>query len=196
MNATRALPTSQFPSFLTAALLPMTAAFPAHAQTTYTTSLPAMVTTVYGAIYPNTSPHYDAINFQTGDGTLLQVDQDVSFTGSTLSNVFTSTTFTSTGGRVSAALLGTDDLTTPFDGRTFIVQNFALDHVDLTTSSANPGDVDLRIQGPGGLNTALSLANSSLNCALTPHFYASSTLTFNVSGTSQISQYFHLHHPP
>lgn len=165
----------------------------ASAQTTYNATLNNMVQNVYGAIFPNTSPHYDAINFATGNGTLLWVDQDVSFTGSTLSNVFTSTTFTSdTGARVSASMLGTDEMLTPVDGRTFIVQNFALDNVDFTTSTGNAtGDVGLRIQGPGGLNTSLTLANSSLNCSLAPHFYVPSALTFNVSGTSQITGWGH-----
>ena len=173
------------------ALLALYAPASVHAQTTYNATLNNTVTNIYGAIYPNTSPHYDAINFATGNGTLLWVDQDVSFNGSTLSNVFTSTTFTSTGGRVSASMLGTDEFITPVDGRTFIVQNFALDNVDFTTSSANLGDVGLRIQGPGGLNTSLTLANSSLNCALAPHFYVPSALTFNVSGTSQITGWGH-----
>jgi|GEM_PF-2271859 len=187
MKANRALQASNVTGFIAAALLPFAAAFPAQAQTTYTTALPNMVSSIYGAIYPNTSPHYDAINFQTGDGTQLWVDQDVDFYGSTLSNVFTSTSFTSTGGRVSASLLGTDEFTTPVEGRTFIVRNFALDHVDFTTSGSSPGGVGLKIQGLGGGNTTLSLADSSLNCALPPHFYLPSALTFNVSGTSQIT---------
>ena len=159
----------------------------ASAETIYNATLDNEVALIYGAIYPNTSPHYDAINFATGNGTVLSVDQDVSFTGSTLSAVFTSTTFTSTGGRVSASMLGVDEFFTPVDGRTFVVQNFALNNVDFTTSSVATGGVELRIQGPGGLDTSLSMANSTLNCAITPHLYAPSAFTFSVSGSSQIS---------
>jgi len=161
------------------------------AQTTYNATLYNNVTNIYGSIFPNTSPHYDAINFATGNGTKLDVDQDVSFSSSTLASVFTTTTFTSTGGRVAASMVGTDEFTTPVDGRTFIVQNFALDNVDLTTSNNTIGGVGLRIQGPGGLNTSLTLANSTLSSTLTPHFYAPSALTFNVSGTSQIKGWAH-----
>jgi hypothetical protein len=155
-------------------------------ETVYGSTLNNMVTTVYGAIYPNTSPHYDAIDFQTGDGGVLWVDQNVDFNGSTLSNVFTSTKFSSTGGRVSASLLGTDAFLTPVNGREFIVQKFALDNVNLTTSDGSTGGVTLKIQGLAGGDTALSLANSTLSCALMPHFYVPSTLTFTVSGSSQI----------
>ena len=170
------------------ALLSLSAPPSAWAQTTYNTALDNNITNIYGSIFPNTSPHYDAINFATGNGAMLDVDQDVSFTGGTLANVFTSTTFTSTGGRVAASMLGTDDLLTPVNGRTFIVQNFALDNVDFSTSTGNAtGDVGLRIQGPGGLNTSLSLANSTLSCSITPLLYAPSAFTFSVSGTSQIA---------
>ncbi|MFM8890855.1 MAG: hypothetical protein ACKOTB_04375 [Planctomycetia bacterium] len=155
-------------------------------ETVYSTTLNNMVTTVFGAVYPNTSPHYDAIDFQTGDGGVLWVDQNVDFNGSTLSNVFTSTKFSSTGGRVSASLLGTDAFVTPIDGREFIVQKFALDNVNLTTSDGSTGGVTLKIQGLAGGDTALSLANSTLSCALIPHFYVPSTLAFTVSGSSQI----------
>jgi hypothetical protein len=48
-------------------------------ETLYGTTLDNNVTNIYGAIYPNTSPHYDAIDFQTGDGGVLSVDQDVDF---------------------------------------------------------------------------------------------------------------------
>ncbi len=159
---------------------------PAGAQTTYNATLYNNVTNIYGAIFPNTSPHYDAINFATGNGTKLDVDQDVSFNGSTLANVFTSATFTSTGGRVAASMVGTDEFTTPVDGRTFIVQNFALDNVDFTTSNGTTGGVGLKIQGLAGGNTALSLANSTLSCSIAPHLYTPSAFTFSVSGTSQI----------
>lgn len=157
------------------------------AETKYTTSLSNTVTNVYGAIFPNSSPHYDAIEFEvTNNGDLLWVDQNVSFNGSSLSNVFTSTTFTSTGGRVSASLLGTDTFISPVNGRTFIVQNFALNNVDLTTSSGATGDVELRIQGLAGGDTVLSLNNSTLSSTLIPHFYVPSALSFQVSGNSQI----------
>jgi len=160
---------------------------PAGAQTTYNATLDNVVQLIYGDITPNTSPHYDAVNFATGNGTVLKVDQNVDFYGSTLSNVFTSTTFTSTGGRVAASMVGVDwDYTTPVSGRTFIVKNFALSNVDFTTSNGTTGDVELRIQGLDGGNTSLSLANSTLSCAITPHLYASSALAFNVSGSSQI----------
>ena len=157
------------------------------AETKYTTALNNSITTIYGAIYPNSSPHYDAIDFQTGDGSLLWVDQNVDFNGSALSNVFTSTSFTSTGGRVAASLQGTDEFFSPLNGRTFIVQNFALNNVDLTTSSGAVGDVELRIQGLAGGDTVLSLDNSSLNCSIMPHFYVPSALSLNVGGSSQIS---------
>jgi hypothetical protein len=157
------------------------------AQTTYNATLNNSITNIYGSIWPNSSPHYDAINFATGNGTLLYVDQNVDFNGSALSNVFTSTTFTSTGGRVAASILGTDELTNPVDGRTFIVKNFALENVDFTTSAGTIGDVELRIQGLDGGNTILSLANSSISSTITPHLYAPSALAFNVSGSSQIT---------
>ncbi len=162
--------------------------FPSSAsgETVYGTTLPNMVTSVYGGVYPNTSPHYDAIDFQTGADGVLWVDQNVDFHTSTLSNVFTSTKFSSTGGRVSASLLGTDEFVTPVNGRELIVQKFALDNVNLTTSDGSTGGVTLKIQGPGGVNTALSLANSTLSCNLIPHFYAPSTLAFTVTGSSQI----------
>ena len=125
--------------------------FPSSAQgeTVYGTTLPNMVTSVYGGVYPNTSPHYDAIDFQTGADGVLWVDQNVDFHTSTLSNVFTSTKFSSTGGRVSASLLGTDEFVTPVNGRELIVQKFALDNVNLTTSDGSTGGVTLKIQGPG-----------------------------------------------
>ena len=88
------------------ALLSLSAPPSAWAQTTYNTALDNNITNIYGSIFPNTSPHYDAINFATGNGAMLDVDQDVSFTGGTLAKVFTSTTFTSTGGRVAASMLG------------------------------------------------------------------------------------------
>lgn len=155
-------------------------------ETLYGTTLDNSITNVYGAIFPNTSPHYDAIDFQTGDGGVLSVDQNVSFNGSTLSNVFTSTKFSSTGGRVSASLAGVDTFFTPVDGRELIVQKFALDNVNLTTSDGTTGGVTLKIQGLAGGDTALSLANSTLKAALIPHFYVPSTLAFTVSGSSQI----------
>jgi hypothetical protein len=180
------IPSGTMAGFLAAALACVLTSNSASAQTTYNATLDNEVELIYGAINPNTSPHYDAINFATGNGTKLDVDQNVSFSGSTLANVFTSTTFTSTGGRVSASMVGIDEFFTPVDGRTFIVQNFALDNVDFTTSNSTTGDVELRIQGPGGLNTSLTLVNSSLSCAISPHLYAPSAFTFNVSGTSQI----------
>lgn len=158
----------------------------ARGETVYGTTLDAMVTSVYGAIYPNTTPYHDAIDFQTGDGGVLWVDQNVDFHAGTLSNVFTSTKFSSTGGRVSASLLGTDEFLTPVNNRELIVQKFALDNVNLTTSDGSTGGVTLKIQGLAGGNTALSLANSTLRCALIPHFYAPSTLAFSVTGSSQI----------
>ncbi|MCX6970854.1 MAG: PEP-CTERM sorting domain-containing protein [Verrucomicrobia bacterium] len=185
------IPAGTMAGFVVAALACVLASNSASAQTTYNATLDNEVELIYGAIFPNTSPHYDAINFATGNGTKLNVDQDVSFNGSALANVFTSTTFTSTGGRVSASMLGIDEFFTPVDGRTFIVQNFTLDNVDFTTSNSTTGDVGLRIQGPGGLNTSLTLVNSSLNCSLAPHFYVPSALTFNVSGTSQITGWGH-----
>jgi hypothetical protein len=155
-------------------------------ETLYGTTLDNNVTNIYGSIFPNTTPHYDAIDFQTGEGGVLSVDQSVDFNGSTLSNVFTSTKFSSTGGRVSASLSGVDTFFTPVDGRELIVQKFALDNVNLTTSDGSTGGVTLKIQGLAGGNTALSLANSTLKSALMPHFYVPSTLAFTVSGSSQI----------
>ena len=158
----------------------------ARGETVYGTTLNNNVTNIYGTIYPNSTPHYDAIDFQTGNGGVLSVDQNVDFNGSNLSNVFTSTKFSSTSGRVSASLLGTDEFFTPVNDRELIVRKFALDNVNLTTSDGSTGGVTLKIQGVGGGNTALSLANSTLSSSLIPHFYAPSTLAFTVSGSSQI----------
>ena len=158
----------------------------ARGETLYGATLDNNVTNIYGSIYPNSSPHRDAIDFQTGSGGVLSVDQNVDFNGSNLSNVFTSTKFSSTGGRVSASLIGTDEFFTPVNDRELIVQKFALDNVNLTTSDGSTGGVTLKIQGLGGGNTALSLANSTLSCNLTPHFYLPSTLAFTVTGSSQI----------
>lgn len=47
---------------------------PARAQTTYVAGLNNMVTTVRGAVYPNTNPAYTAIEFQTGNSGVLWVD--------------------------------------------------------------------------------------------------------------------------
>ena len=122
----------------------------ARGETVYGTTLNNNVTNIYGTIYPNSTPHYDAIDFQTGNGGVLSVDQNVDFNGSNLSNVFTSTKFSSTSGRVSASLLGTDEFFTPVNDRELIVRKFALDNVNLTTSDGSTGGVTLKIQGLGG----------------------------------------------
>jgi hypothetical protein len=162
----------------------------ANAQTTYVTGLPNTVTTVRGAVFPNTNPAYTAIEFQTGNNGVLWVDQNMSFNGDSINAVFTTTSFVSDStNRVSASLLGTDEFIDPIDGRVFVVQNFFLNNVDFDTGSANPGAVQLEIQARNGGDMILGLANSSLTGLETPKFYNPSRLYFNVSGSSQISSW-------
>jgi hypothetical protein len=162
----------------------------ANAQTTYVTGLPNMVTTIRGAVFPNTNPAYNAIEFQTGNNGVLWVDQNMSFNGDSINAVFTTTSFVSDStNRVSASLLGTDEFIDPIDGRVFVVQNFFLNNVDFDTGSANPGAVQLEIQARNGGDMILGLANSSLTGLETPKFYNPSRLYFNVSGSSQISSW-------
>jgi|694.fasta_scaffold109663_2 hypothetical protein len=162
----------------------------ANAQTTYVTGLPNMVTTIRGAVFPNTNPAYNAIEFQTGNNGVLWVDQNMSFDGDSINAVFTTTSFVSDStNRVSASLLGTDEFITPIDGRVFVVQNFFLDNVDFDTGSTTPGAVQLEIQARNGGDMILGLANSSLTGLETPKFYNPSRLYFNVSGSSQISSW-------
>jgi len=171
-----------------AAFLPLGAMPSLQAQTTYTAGLPNMVTTVRGAVYPNTSPAYTAIEFQTGNNGVFWVDQNMSFNTDAINAVFTTTRFVSdSASRVSASLLGTDEFLDPVAGREFIVKNFALDNVDFSTGNGTTGDVKLMIQGLDGGATSLTLANSTLSGAITPHLYAPSALAFNVSGSSQIT---------
>ncbi len=172
------------------ALLLLVGSPPARAQTTYTTSLPNMVTTVRGAVFPNTNPAYTAIEFQTGSNGVFWVDQNAEFTSDAINAVFTTTSFVSDStNRVSASLLGTDEFITPVDGRIFAVQNFFLNNVDFDTGSTNPGTVKLEIQARNGGDMILGLANSSLTGSITPVFYAPSRLYFNVSGSSQIANW-------
>jgi hypothetical protein len=162
----------------------------ANAQTTYVTGLPNMVTTIRGAVFPNTNPAYNAIEFQTGNNGVLWVDQDMSFTSDAINTVFTTTSFVSDStNRVSASLLGTDEFITPVDGRIFAVQNFFLNNVDFDTGSTTPGAVKLEIQARNGGDMILGLANSSMTGLETPRFYNPSRLYFNVSGSSQITSW-------
>jgi hypothetical protein len=148
------------------------------------------VTTIRGAVFPNTNPAYNAIEFQTGNNGVLWVDQNMSFDGDSINAVFTTTSFVSDStNRVSASLLGTDEFITPIDGRVFVVQNFFLDNVDFDTGSTTPGAVQLEIQARNGGDMILGLANSSLTGLETPKFYNPSRLYFNVSGSSQISSW-------
>ena len=162
----------------------------ANAQTTYVTGLPNTVTTVRGAVFPNTNPAYTAIEFQTGNNGVFWVDQDAEFTSSAINAVFTTTSFVSDStNRVSASLLGTDELITPVNGRIFAVQNFFLNNVDFDTGSTTPGAVKLEIQARNGGDMILGMANSSMTGLETPRFWAPARLYFNVSGSSQISSW-------
>ncbi len=171
-------------------LLPLALPPSAHAQNTYTTSLNNMVTTVRGAVFPNTNPVYTAIEFQTGNNGVFWVDQDAEFTSDAINAVFTTTSFVSDStNRVSASLLGTDEFITPTNGRILTVQNFFLNNVDFDTGTNTPGAVLLKIQARNGGDMTLGLNNSSLTVLETPHFWAPSRLYFNVSGSSQISNW-------
>jgi len=162
----------------------------ANAQTTYVAGLPNTVTTVRGAVFPNTNPAYTAIEFQTGNNGVFWVDQDAEFTSSAINAVFTTTSFVSDStNRVSASLLGTDELITPVNGRIFAVQNFFLNNVDFDTGSTTPGAVKLEIQARNGGDMILGMANSSMTGLETPRFWAPARLYFNVSGSSQISSW-------
>jgi len=176
------------PCFLV--LLLLAGAPSARAQNTYTTSLNNMVTTVRGAVFPNTNPAYTAIEFQTGSNGVFWVDQNAEFTSDAINAVFTTTSFVSDStNRVSASLLGTDEFITPVDGRIFAVQNFFLNNVDFDTGSTTPGAVKLEIQARNGGDMILGMANSSLTGLETPKFWGPARLYFNVSGSSQISSW-------
>jgi hypothetical protein len=171
-------------------LLPIGVLVPAYGQTAYTTGLNNMVTAIRGDVFPNTNPVYTTIEFQTGANGVLWVDQNASFNND-IDEVFTTTRFVSdSNNRVSASLLGTDEFITPIDGRFLCVQNLFLKNVDLNTGSVTPGAVQLKIQARNGGDMTLGMNNSSLTGFLPPEFWAPSRLYFNVSGSSQISQWF------
>ncbi len=160
----------------------------AHAQSTFTTSLNNMVTTVRGAVFPNTNPVYSAVEFQTGDNGVFWVDQDAFFNSDAINAVFTTTSFVSDSpNRVSASLLGTDEFITPTNGRILRVQNFHLNNVDFSTGTNSPGAVRLEIQARNGGDMILGMNNSSLTGLEAPHLWGPSRLYFNVGGNSQIS---------
>ena len=128
-----------------------------------------MVTSIRGAIYPNTNPTYTGIEFQTGANGVLWVDQSASFSSDVLNGVFTTTRFVSdSNNRVSASLLGTDEFITPIEGRSLCVQNLFLDNVDFDTGSITPGAVQLKIQARNGGDMTLGMNNSSLTGGVRP----------------------------
>ena len=140
------------------------------AQTTYHTGAANFLSVIRGANFPVTDPvTYNAVEMDTADGNLLYVDDDVDFKSGGINSIFTSMSWVAPS-RVSASLLGCDEMAIPVSKRTLAVRNLALTNVDL-----NADNVQLGFQPPDGYSS-LTLNNASLTGQFTPFLYTRSVL--------------------
>ncbi len=163
-----------------AALLVLSALSATQAQTTLQTGAANFVSLIRGQNFPVTDPvAYNAVELETTAGNLLYVDQDASLQSGGSFTIFTSMSWVSAT-RVSASLLGCDEMTTPVGGRRLIVQGLSLANVDLDTAN-----VQIGLQPTSG-TSSLTLNNASLTGELTPWLYNPVPFRFDATGTSQV----------
>jgi hypothetical protein len=155
----------------------------AEAQTTYYTGAANFLSVIRGVNFPVTNPvKYNAVEMDTANGNLLYVDDDVDFKSGGINSIFTSMSWVAAS-RVSASLLGCDEMTIPVLKRTLIVRNLALTNVDL-----NADNVQLGFQPPDGYSS-LTLNNASLTGQFTPFLYTLAHFNLNASGTSTLANW-------
>ena len=153
------------------------------AQTTYHTGAANFLSVIRGANFPVTDPvTYNAVEMDTADGNLLYVDDDVDFKSGGINSIFTSMSWVAPS-RVSASLLGCDEMAIPVSKRTLAVRNLALTNVDL-----NADNVQLGFQPPDGYSS-LTLNNASLTGQFTPFLYSPAHFNLNASGTSTLANW-------
>jgi hypothetical protein len=166
-----------------AALLALGALPAAQAQTTYYTGAANFISLIRGANFPVTDPvKYNAVEMDTAAGNLLYVDDDMDFRNGGSYSIFTSMSWVAAS-RVSASLLGCDEMTIPVPKRTLVVRNLALTNVDL-----NADNVQLGFQPPDGYSS-LTLNNASLTGQFTPFLYIPAHFNLNASGTSTLANW-------
>lgn len=110
------------PPWVLAVLLALGALPAVQAQTTYYTGAANFISVIRGVNFPVTNPvKYNAVEMATAGGNLLYVDDNADFKSGGINSIFTSMSWVAAS-RVSASLLGCDEMTIPVPKRTLAVR--------------------------------------------------------------------------